>query len=163
VGIFVPIGNLLSDGPRPSALANLIVPGIPAVIGLAVSFHILNAIGRAWGRFAADMLGVSAEQHQLWEAQRRAEKADLSRRELIMTASHELRTPIATIQAHLDSLLVGGERPSAAEVEKSLRVTSTETRRLADLIEDLLMLARADAHELRVTKRRVELAPIVHQ
>ena len=164
VGIFVPLGNLVSGGPRPSAISDLFLPGVPAVIGLAISFHVLNAIGRAWGRFAADMLGVSAEQHQVWEAQRKAEKADLSRRELITNVSHELRTPIATIQAHLDSLLMpGGERPSPEEVDRSLRVTSTETRRLADLIEDLLMLARSDAHELRVTIRRVELAPLVHQ
>ena len=163
-GIVVPIGDIVGGGPRPSALANLILPGIPALIWLAISFHVLNAIGRAWGRFAADMLGVSPEQHQVWEAQRKAEKADLSRRELIINVSHELRTPIATIQAHLDSLLLPGEeRPSAEEIESSLRVTSAETRRLADLIEDLLMLARADAHELRVINRRVALAPIVHQ
>ena len=164
VGIFVPLGDFVSSGPRPSAIGSLIVPGIPSVIGLAISFHILNAIGRGWGRFAEDMLGVSAEEHQVWEAQRRAEKADLSRRELIMNVSHELRTPIATIQAHLDSLLLpAADRPSPDEVERSLRVTAGETRRLADLIEDLLMLARADAHELRVTNRQVDVGPLVHQ
>lgn len=89
-GIFVPVGDLVSSGPRPSAIEGLIVPGVPAVIGLALAFHILNAVGRAWGRFAADMLGVSPEQHQLWEARRRAEQADRSRRELIMNVSHSL-------------------------------------------------------------------------
>jgi two-component system phosphate regulon sensor histidine kinase PhoR len=163
-GIFVPLGDLLSDGPRPSSIAALIVPGIPAVVGLALAFHILNAIGRAWGRFAADMLGVTPEQHQLWEARRRAEQADRSRRELIMNVSHELRTPVATIQAHLDSLLLpDAERPSDDDLERRLTVTATETRRLADLIEDLLMLARADSHELRVANRPVELAPLIRQ
>jgi len=163
-GIFVPFGDLASSGPRPSVITQLIVPGIPAVLGLALALHVLNAIGRAWGRFAADMLGVSPEQHQLWEARRRAELADRSRRELIMNVSHELRTPIATIQAHLDSLLLPDqERLSDEELQRRLRVTAAETRRLADLTEDLLMLARADAHELRVANRPVELAPIVGQ
>lgn len=163
-GIFVPLGDLASSGPRPSVIASLIVPGLVAVVGLALVFHVLNAVGRAWGRFAGEMLGVTPEQHQLWEARRRAEQADRSRRELIMNVSHELRTPIATIQAHLDSLLLAeGDRPSGEELERSLRVTATETRRLADLVEDLLMLARADSHELRVANRPVELAPLIGQ
>jgi signal transduction histidine kinase len=79
-----------------------------------------------------------------------------------MNVSHELRTPIATIQAHLDSLLLPeAERPAADEVERRLRITAGETRRLSDLIEDLLMLARADAHELKVTTRRVDVASVV--
>ena len=163
-GLLVPIGDLARDGPAPSTIASLIFPGVPAAIGLAIALHILNALGRVWSRFAADMLGVAAEEHQVWEARRRAQQADRSRRELIMNVSHELRTPIATIQAHLDSLLLPGpEPPSAAEVERQLRVTAAETHRLSDLIEDLLMLARADAHELTVTIRSVEVAPIVDQ
>ena len=163
-GIFIPFGDFVGSGPRPETVGALLVPGIPAVFGLALSFHILNAVGRWWGRFAADMLGVSAEQHQLWEARRRAEQADSSRRELTMNVSHELRTPIATIQAHLDSLLLPEpDRPDPTEVDRRLRVTAAETRRLADLIEDLLMLARADSHELKVATRRVDVAPLVQQ
>lgn len=163
-GIFIPFGDFIGGGPRPETVAALLVPGIPAVLGLALSFHILNALGRWWGRFAADMLGVSAEQHQLWEARRRAEQADLSRRELIMNVSHELRTPIATIQAHIESLLLPEpDRPAPAEVDRRLRVTAAETRRVADLIEDLLMLARADSHELKVTTRRIDVGPVVEQ
>src|SRR5229473_3479579 len=163
-GIIFPIGRLMSEGPSPLAIGNLIVPGAPAVVGLAISFHILNAVGRTWGRFAADMLGVSEEQRQVWESRRRAEVADRSRRELIMNVSHELRTPIASIQAHVDSLLLPeADRPDAAETERRLRVTAAETRRLSDLIEDLLMLARADSQELKVANRAVEVGPIVEQ
>jgi len=146
------------------AIGNLIVPGALAVAGLAISFHVLNAVGRTWGRFAAEMLGVSEEQRQVWESRRRAEAADRSRRELIMNVSHELRTPIASIQAHIDSLLLPeADRPDAEETERRLRVTAAETRRLSDLIEDLLMLARADSHELKVANRPVEVGPIVEQ
>jgi signal transduction histidine kinase len=79
-----------------------------------------------------------------------------------MNVSHELRTPVATIQAHVDSLLLPGkDRPDRKEAERRLRITAAETRRLADLIEDLLMLARADTDDLRVTVRAIELAPVV--
>jgi signal transduction histidine kinase len=163
-GILFPVGRIVFEGPSVEAIGNLIFPGALAVVGLAVSFHVLNAVARIWGRFAADMLGVSEEQRQVWESRRRAEAADRSRRELIMNVSHELRTPIASIQAHVDSLLLPeADRPDAAETERRLRVTAAETRRLADLIEDLLMLARADSEELKVANRAIELGPIVDQ
>jgi two-component system phosphate regulon sensor histidine kinase PhoR len=164
VGIVVPLGRLLSEGPSPQAIGLIFFPGAVSVLVLALSLRILNFVGGWWGAFAADMLGVSEQQRQVWEARRRAEAADRSRRELIVNVSHELRTPIATIQAHIDSLLLpGDDRPSPEESERRLRVTATETRRLADLIEDLLMLARADSDELKVAKRAVQLAPIVEQ
>jgi len=163
-GIIYPLVKINIDGVSPQALGNFIFPGMFAVAALALSMHVLNALGRAWGRFAADMLGVGEEQRQVWEARRRAETADRSRRELIMNVSHELRTPVASIQAHVDSLLLPeADRPDAEESERRLRVTAAETRRLADLIEDLLMLARADSHELKMTNRAIELAPIIEQ
>jgi signal transduction histidine kinase len=161
-GIIFPLVRLNTDGLQ--AIGTLFFPGGLAFIGLAASLHVLNALGRAWGRFSGEMLGIGEEQRQVWEARRRAEAADRSRRELIMNVSHELRTPIASIQAHVDSLLLPeADRPDAAESERRLRITATETRRLADLIEDLLMLARADGHELRVTNRAIDVAPIIEQ
>ena len=164
LGILFPFIKLNMDGASPASVAYLIFPGVFAFFGLALSFHVLNVVGRAWGRFAADMLGIGEEQRLVWQAKRTAEAADRSRRELIMNVSHELRTPIASIQAHVDSLLLPeADRPDAKEVERRLRVTSAETRRLADLIEDLLMLARADSQELKVSNRAIEVAPILEQ
>jgi two-component system phosphate regulon sensor histidine kinase PhoR len=164
LGILYPFIKLNMDGASPASVAYLIFPGAFAVFGLALSFHVLNVVGRAWGRFAADMLGVGEEQRLMWQAKRTAEVADRSRRELIMNVSHELRTPIASIQAHVDSLLLPeADRPDAKEIERRLRVTSAETRRLADLIEDLLMLARADSQELKVSNRAIEVAPFLEQ
>jgi two-component system phosphate regulon sensor histidine kinase PhoR len=163
-GILYPFIRINIDGASPETIAALVFPGAFAFAGLALSFHVLNAVGRAWGRFAADMLGVGEEQRLMWQARRTAEAADRSRRELIMNVSHELRTPIASIQAHVDSLLLPeADRPDADEAERRLRVTSAETRRLADLIEDLLMLARADSQELKVSNRAIEVAPILEQ
>jgi len=163
-GILYATSRLLRDGPIPDTISTLIFPGLFSVLGLALALHVLGLIGRAWGRFATDMLGVGVAERQVWEARRRAEAADRSRRELIMNVSHELRTPIASIQAHVDSLLLPeSDRPDAEETERRLKVTSAETRRLADLIEDLLMLARADSDDIKVTIREAEVGPIVEQ
>ena len=164
VGILYPLIRLITNGPAPDSVGTLILLGPISVLGLALALHVLGLIGRAWGRFAADMLGVGVEERQVWDARRRAEEADRSRRELIVNVSHELRTPIASIQAHVDSLLLSeADRPDQQEIDRRLRVTAAETRRLADLIEDLLMLARADSQELKVANRAIEVAPIVDQ
>jgi hypothetical protein len=72
-GIVYPLVKVNIDGPSPQAIGNFIFPGLFAVAGLALSFHVLNVVGRGWGRFAGQMLGVGEEQRQVWEAKRKAE------------------------------------------------------------------------------------------
>jgi signal transduction histidine kinase len=146
-------------------LGSVIGSGLGAVVGfgiLVATLHLLNLFGRAWGQVAVAMLSPGREERQLWEAQRQAAIADRSRRELILNLSHELRTPVASIQAHLDSLLMPpGERPDAVETQRYLEVTAGETRRLAALVNDLLTLARADADGLQLDRRPVELEALI--
>ncbi len=125
---------------------------------LTVALMAVNAAAPSWARFAAAMLG-DEESRQLRDASRRAEQADRSRRELIVNVSHDLRTPIASIQAHVDPLLrPAAERPPPEEAERYLRTISEENRRMAGLVDDLLVLARADSQELTVRRVSVSLA-----
>jgi two-component system, OmpR family, sensor kinase len=63
-------------------------------------------------------------------------------RSFVADASHELRTPLALLKAELDVAL---RRPrSKEELEQALRSAAVETDRLAQLAEDLLVLARSD-------------------
>lgn len=129
---------------------------------LLLTLHGVNWVARACGALAVTMLGIGDEERQLWEAQRRADAAELSRRDLILNVSHELRTPIASIRGHVDTLLLPTEqRPDDATPERYLPVVSAEARRLGALVEDLLDLARADSHELTVLVRQIDLGPLV--
>ncbi len=149
-------------------LAALLV-GVLGVGLFLASIALLNGIGWAWGRFAELMLGIDPSRLQLAAAEAeasaqrsRAERADQSRRELIVNASHELRTPIASISAHVESLQKP-ERQIDPESRQYLGVIDTETRRLSSLVDDLLVLARADADELRITVRPVNVAEVVER
>ena len=142
------------------------IGALGVVLGVG-SMALLSGIGWAWGRFAEQMLGVDPSRLQLAAAEaeaasqrRRAERADHSRRELIVNASHELRTPIASISAHVESLQKP-EREMDAESHQYLGVIETETKRLSSLVDDLLVLARADADELRLTVGSVNVAEVV--
>ena len=74
-------------------------------------------------------------------------------------ASHELRTPIALIRTTAE-LTLRRERP-AETYREALRQIVAETDRTAKLIEDLLLLARADAGLPALPLERLELTPLV--
>ncbi len=82
-----------------------------------------------------------------------------SRRDLVANVSHELKTPIAAIRAHLENLLDGVEQPDPA----TLQVMLTQTERLGRLIEQLLELSRLESGELPLLREETPLAPLVSQ
>jgi two-component system, OmpR family, phosphate regulon sensor histidine kinase PhoR len=144
-----------------------------------------NEIVGLWGRFAQTMLGESVLalklQESLQVAEResaRASSADQSRRELIVNVSHDLRTPIAIISGHVESLMMALETPAdqhptdqqphslplpltAEQLQSYLGIVNTEVERLGALVDDLLMLARADADELHIEVGPVEAGELL--
>jgi signal transduction histidine kinase len=73
-------------------------------------------------------------------------------------AAHELRTPLAVARARAEVALQRSREP--AEYVEALRGIERETTRLGRLVEDLLILARADAGERPVARQRVFLDDI---
>lgn len=59
-------------------------------------------------------------------------------------ASHELRTPIATVRAHTD-LALRHPGPLPQQVRHSLERIAATSQRMSGLVDDLLLLARLDA------------------
>lgn len=86
------------------------------------------------GRLATTFNDMLASLEQAYAAQQR----------FVSDASHELRAPITVIQANLELLQRHATMP-AAEREQAVAEAYTETTRLARLVSDLLVLARADA------------------
>jgi len=78
------------------------------------------------------------------------------RRDLVADVAHELRTPIAILQAGHEALLDGVAEPTPAQLG-SLR---DEVLRLAQMVGDLQTLAAADAATLRLARQRCDLAAI---
>ncbi len=69
------------------------------------------------------------------------ERARNRERRLVADASHELRSPVASIRQHAEVALA---HPDAMGAEELARVVLVEEERLQRLIEDLLLLARLD-------------------
>ena len=71
-------------------------------------------------------------------------------------ASHELKTPIAIIQAEIAAALKSGELGLAEE--EVLSGIAGEVQRLKRITQSLLLLSQADAGQLRLARERVDLS-----
>jgi signal transduction histidine kinase len=79
-----------------------------------------------------------------------------TRRELVAWVSHDLRTPLANMQAMLEALEDGLGDP-----EEYVPVLREQVRVLSMLVEDLFELARIDAGVLTLEMRSLPVAPVV--
>jgi signal transduction histidine kinase len=89
----------------------------------------------------------------------RIETAAARQRRFVADASHELRSPLATIHANVDLLTASG---LAGPEERSVRRILGESARMARLIDDLLLLARVDDHALGLRPADVDLDDLVY-
>lgn len=74
----------------------------------------------------------------------RLQTTEETRHRLLADLAHELRTPIATIQAQVEGIEDG-----VVETEASLPILSAQVARLTRLSEDVVLLSRAEEHALQ--------------
>ncbi|WP_093801226.1 cell wall metabolism sensor histidine kinase WalK [Streptomyces sp. Wb2n-11] len=84
----------------------------------------------------------------------RLERAFAAQREFVDDAGHELRTPITIVRGHLELM---GDDP--AEREETVRLVTDELDRMSRIVEDLLLLAKAERPDF-VTPEPVQLAEL---
>jgi signal transduction histidine kinase len=84
------------------------------------------------------------------------ESLERTRRDLVANVSHELKTPIAAIRAHLENLLDGVEQPDP----RTLEVMLAQSERLGRLVEQLLDLSRLESGEVPLQRGPVQVGPL---
>jgi signal transduction histidine kinase len=72
--------------------------------------------------------------------------SDRTRRELIANVSHDLRTPLASMQGYLETLLLKGDTLTAQQRDSYLQVAHKHSQRLNTLVKELFELSRLEAH-----------------
>ena len=93
----------------------------------------------------------------LEEAAAQATRSEAAMRRFLADASHELRTPIAALQATIETLL--REQPPRPRRDQLEAEVARGTQRLGRLVDDLLNLARLEANE-PLRSQEVDLAEI---
>lgn len=76
-------------------------------------------------------------------------------------AAHELRTPLATLRAEIETAVQ--ERRSPEEYERVLASLSEEVSRMTRIVTDLFMLAKLDLRQYALQKERVRLRPLLEE
>jgi signal transduction histidine kinase len=84
-----------------------------------------------------------------------------ARRELVASVSHDLRTPITTIQLIAEGLEDGIFEPQ--HVREQLHLISTHVRALSSLIDDLFELSRLEAGDVQWSMQQVPLDELVRE
>lgn len=72
---------------------------------------------------------------------------DNSRRELIANVSHDLRTPLASLQGYLETLLLKNETLSEPEISEYIKTAYENSQRLQKLISELFELASLENND----------------
>lgn len=90
------------------------------------------------------------------------EQSYQKQKQFVQDASHELKTPLASIRANLEALQANKQETIQSQ-EKWLDHISHETKRMGKLVTELLELARADQTEQGVNLEPICLSPLLER
>lgn len=160
------------------AVAALLVIGLPIML-LVIAGTAWRAIGRALA--PVDAIRAEVDEISAVELHRRVPQPpgrdEISRlaetmnrmlgrlqqardrqRQFVSDASHELRSPVAAVRQHAEVALA---HPDRTTVEGLAETALAESLRMQRLVDDLLLLARADEHSLQSHRRPLDLDDLV--
>ena len=108
---------------------------------------------------AQDEVGrlVQVLNHSFDRLDRRFEQAS----RFSIDASHELKTPLTIMRGEIESALKA--EVNNPRIQSLLDSLLAETQRLCDIVEKLLLLSRADAGTLTLTKEILDFSAICHE
>lgn len=107
------------------------------------------------GQLGEAIVGMSRRIETQFNAQ---QELDKNRRELIANISHDLRTPLASMQGYLETVLSRAKTLSEDEQRKYLNIAYKHSRRLNQLIGELFELAKLESGSM---KPKLESFPLM--
>ncbi len=107
-------------------------------------------LGTAFNEMAAELEIEASERDQL----------DRMKDEFVLTASHELRSPLTSVQGFAELLMMDRDSLTPRQVE-TVEIILDNCRHLVRMLNDLLDLARSDAGRLAIHPRPTEPAPLI--
>jgi heavy metal sensor kinase len=152
----LPVGTLLA-GTGGYLLARRALRPVDQMIQAARRIEAANLSERVADPGADDELGRLAR--TLNEMLDRLEGAFGEIRRFTADASHELRTPLTILKGEVEVALRAARDP--AEYRKVLESSLEEVNRMARMVENLLTLSRADAGQLTLDRKPVDLGHVL--
>jgi signal transduction histidine kinase len=110
----------------------------------------LSELARAFNEMAGRLAAMAEQEREMEQA----------RRDLITWVSHDLRTPLTSLQVMIEAL-ADGVASDEETISRYLRTSMNELRALRGLIDDLFELARFDAGHLQIDREMSSLHDLV--
>jgi signal transduction histidine kinase len=110
----------------------------------------LGALSRSFNEMAAT-IETDVEKLRL---------AERMRRDLIANISHDLRSPLASIQAYLETMAMKDSQLAPQERKRFLEISIRNTGSLQRLVEELFELAKLDARQVSLKREPIQVAEL---
>jgi len=107
-------------------------------------------LGAAFNEMAEELEREASQRDQL----------DRLKDEFVLTASHELRSPLTSVQGFAELLMLDRDSLTPKQAE-TVEIILDNCRHLVRLLNDLLDLARSDAGRLAIRPQPTEVAPLI--
>ncbi len=107
-------------------------------------------LGAAFNEMADELEREASQRDQL----------DRMKDEFVLTASHELRSPLTSVQGFAELLMLEREKLTPEQAD-TVEIILDNSRHLVRLLNDLLDLARSDAGRLTIHPALIEIGPLV--
>jgi PAS domain S-box-containing protein len=108
-----------------------------------------------------DWLGTFTDIHDQKLEEEHAQAEVHKRDEFLLIASHELNTPLTSLQLQLQRVERSLAKGATASVKEGLEVANRSARRLTNLVQLLLDTSRITAGRLHLERERVDLSALV--
>lgn len=105
---------------------------------------------------------VSKMAHHIQQQWSALKQQDSLRREMVANISHDLRTPLASLQGYLETLCIKYHDLSDSEKMKYLKTTSRQASSLQKLIDGLFELAKLEAREHQPEMQNFPLLELIY-
>jgi signal transduction histidine kinase len=110
----------------------------------------LGALSRSFNEMAST---IEADVEKLRLAER-------MRKDLIGNISHDLRSPLASVQAYLETMAMKDAQLAPQERQRFLEISIRNTRSLQRLVEELFELAMLDARQVSLSREPIQLVEL---
>ncbi len=134
----------------------------PGVAATADRITIVAVIAVVVGILFQSVLVILAAQDRQEEALAQERRAVQLKNEFVSMVSHELRTPLTGITGFTETLVESWSNLPPSEVDEFLTIMFHETEHLSNLVEDILVIPRLEAGQLRLHPEDLDLTVEAH-
>jgi len=111
--------------------------------------HVPASLGKSGDEIDSLAVTFSQMAERIAQQLQALKQTDAMRRELIANVSHDLRTPLTSLQGYLETLLLKEHDLNPEERKKYLETAVKQSQRLGKLVADLFELAKLECREVQ--------------